>query len=63
MNIAKGLLSEDDFLLTEILFNPYTLEQVEKIQEQLEILRKLISEKDTDGMRKFLKQVRENIAE
>ena len=63
MNIAKGLLSEDDFLLTEILFNPYTIEQVERIQEQLENLRKLIAERDTEGMRKFLKQVRENIAE
>ncbi len=63
MNIAKGLLSEDDFLLTEILFNPYTIEQVERIQVQLENLRKLIAERDTEGMRKFLKQVRENIAE
>jgi prephenate dehydrogenase len=24
MDIARGLLSEDDFLLTEILFNPFT---------------------------------------
>lgn len=29
MNIAKGVLNEDDFLLQEILFNPYTHDQVE----------------------------------
>ena len=52
-----------DFLLTEILFNPYTIEQVEKIQEQLAILGELIKAKDVDGMRKFLTRVRENIAE
>lgn len=63
MNIAKGLLSEDDFLLTEILFNPYTIEQVEKIQEQLAVLGDLIKSKDAAGMRKFLARVRENIAE
>ena len=63
MAIAKGLLSEDDYLLTEILFNPYTLEQVTKIQEQLSLLQKLIEEKDSDGLKRFLKRVRENIAD
>ncbi|MDR0547299.1 MAG: prephenate dehydrogenase/arogenate dehydrogenase family protein, partial [Dysgonamonadaceae bacterium] len=32
MNIARGLLSEDDYLLTEILFNPRTPEQLGKIR-------------------------------
>ena len=35
MDIAKGLLSEDDFLLSEILFNPYTPEQVKNIRDEL----------------------------
>jgi len=60
-DIARGLLSEDDFLLTEILLNPYTLEQVEKIGEELKILQNLIKEKDSDGLRQFLSKVRTNI--
>ena len=35
MDIARGLLSEDDFLLTEILFNPHTPQQIEQICGQL----------------------------
>jgi prephenate dehydrogenase len=60
--IAKGLLlSEDDFLLSEILFSPFTLEQLEKIGDQLEHLREIIREKDTVKMRAFLNQLRKNI--
>ena len=43
MNIARGLFSEDDYLLTEILFNPHTGEQLEKIQEQLSTLQNIIN--------------------
>jgi prephenate dehydrogenase len=61
-DIAKGLLlSEDDFLLSEILFSPFTLEQLEKISEQLEHLREIIKEKDSDKMRQFLNGLRKNI--
>ena len=35
MAIAKGLLSEDDYLLQEILFNPRTPSQVENIRLEL----------------------------
>jgi prephenate dehydrogenase len=37
--IAKGLLSEDDHLLAEILFNRYSLEQLEKVTSRLEFLK------------------------
>lgn len=63
MNIARGLLSEDDFLLTEILFNPYTPAQVEGIREELKNLLEMIEKKDTVAMQKFLTKVRANIAE
>jgi len=60
--IAKGLLfSEDDFLLSEIMFSPFTLEQLEKISYQLEHLRQIIKEKDTVKMRQFLNLLRKNI--
>lgn len=61
--IAKGLLSEDDYLLTEILMNPFTVGQVEKIRQELKNLLGLIEKKDTEGLQAFLKKVRENINE
>lgn len=61
MNIAKGLLSEDDFLLTEILFNPYTSGQVERIREKLKELIDIIDNKDSERMENFLTEVRKNI--
>ena len=61
MNIAQGLLSEDDFLLTEILFNPYTSGQVEQIRKELAHLLKIIEAKDYNAMKEFLQKVRKNI--
>ena len=61
MNIARGLLSEDDYLLTEILFNPHTPGQVEEIRKQLAGLLQIIKGKDTLGMQQFLAKVRKNI--
>ncbi len=61
MDIAKGLLSEDDFLLTEILFNPYTPKQVENIRLELRELLDIIEKKDNERMLGFLTKVRKNI--
>lgn len=61
MDIAKGLLSEDDYLLTEILFNPYTPEQLKSIREKLTELSKIIERKDPQEMKGFLAKVRDNI--
>ncbi|WP_298650366.1 prephenate dehydrogenase/arogenate dehydrogenase family protein [uncultured Proteiniphilum sp.] len=61
MAIAQGLLSEDDFLLTEILFNPYTSEQVERIRTKLRELLDIIGAKDSERMKGFLTEVRKNI--
>lgn len=61
MDIAKGLLSEDDYLLTEILFNPYTPNQVKQIREELANLLAIIEKKDSDEMKNFLTKVRKNI--
>ncbi len=61
MDIAKGLLSEDDFLLSEILFNPYTTQQVENIRTKLAELLDIINAHDTERMHLFIKGVRENI--
>lgn len=62
MKIARGLLSEDDYLLTEILFNPRTPRQIARIQDQLSTLQKIIATKDTVQMKAFLEDVRKKIA-
>jgi len=61
MDIAQGLLSEDDYLLSEILFNPNTPKQVENIRKELASLLDIINDKDTERMQAFLKKVRKNI--
>ena len=61
MAIAKGLLGEDDYLLQAILFNPRTPAQVENIRRELKNLLEIISNKDGEEMKKFLKKIRENI--
>ncbi len=61
MAIARGLMSEDDFLLTEILFNPHTVEQIDKIQDKLTVLKKIVADKDSDAMKNFLEEVRANL--
>ncbi|MBB3188040.1 prephenate dehydrogenase/arogenate dehydrogenase family protein [Microbacter margulisiae] len=62
LNIAHGLLSEDDYLLTEILFNPYTPQQLVNIRDQLSELLTIIEKKDSKKMQAFLQKIRENIA-
>ena len=61
MAIARGLMSEDDYLLTEILFNPNTISQLTNIQEKLEQLKEIIARKDSAAMRDFLESVRQNL--
>ena len=61
MNIAKGVLSEDDYLLQEILFNPHTSGQVEQIRSELKKLLDIIDNKDEHGMSEYLAKIRENV--
>ena len=59
--IARGLLSEDDFLLQEILFNPRTPGQVENIRQELRGLIDIISRRDAVALKQFLTEAREKI--
>ena len=61
MNIARGLFSEDDYLLTEILFNPRTPHQIARIQDKLSVLQDIIVHKDTEKMKEFLAELRQKI--
>ena len=62
MAIAHGLMSEDDYLLQEILFNPHTPEQLRAIRAKLAELSAIVESGDAAALRNFLDQVRENIA-
>ena len=60
-DIARGVLGEDDHLLSEIMFNPYTPKQLEKIRIQLGELQEIVEKHDTAAMKQFLTKLRENI--
>ena len=61
MAIAHGLMSEDDYLLQEILFNPLTIHQLDRIKERLTELQNIIARRDGNAMKAFLDQVRANL--
>ena len=61
MQIAKGVLSEDDYLLQEILFNPNTPEQIEKTKSEMDELLDIIKRKDAGAMKGYLNKIRQNI--
>ena len=63
MNIAKGVLNEDDYLLQEVLFNPYTSGQLSQIREELAELIDIIDHKDAGRMKAFLTKIRNNVKE
>ena len=61
MQIAKGVLNEDDYLLQEILFNPYTSGQVVQIRQALKGLIDIIDRKDATAMKDFLMRIRNHV--
>ena len=61
MKIARGVLSEDDTLLREILFNPHTKPKVENIRTELKELLQIIDDRDEDAMTAYLTKIRKNI--
>lgn len=63
MKIARGVLSEDDTLLREILFNPHTKPQVEKIRAELKEMLQIIDNRDEEAMARYLEKIRGHIEE
>ena len=61
MRIAKGVMGEDDYLLQEVLFNPYTHDQVSQIRIELKELLDIIDHKDADRMKQYLTKIRKNV--
>ena len=63
MTIARHLLSEDDHLLMEVLFNPHSVAQLGRVTSQLEFLKHIIKGKDYEVAREFFAKLRQNIGE
>lgn len=61
MAIANGLMSEDDYLLSEILFNPNTSDQLQQISDKLAELKEIVDLRDGERMKQYLDRVRENL--
>ncbi|MEI6080228.1 MAG: prephenate dehydrogenase/arogenate dehydrogenase family protein [bacterium] len=59
--IAKGVLSEDDFLLADILFNKYSIKELDKVTSRLEFLKHVIKGRDYEEAVKFFNGLRDNI--
>lgn len=59
--IARGLMGEDDYLLSEILFNPNSPRQLEKIIDRLTELKDIIDHRDPVRMKVFIDSVRNNL--
>ncbi len=60
--IANGLLSEDDYLLSEILFNSCSLQQLEKVTNRLEFLKHVIKGRDKEEALRFFDSLRKNLS-
>lgn len=61
MAIARGLMSEDDYLLSEILFNPDSVAQLDRILASLAELRRIVATRDSAAMQAYLAAVRTNL--
>lgn len=61
MAIARGVTSEDETLLREILFNPRTSGQVAQIRERLKTLIDIIDQRDAEGLSTYLATIRQNL--
>lgn len=61
LKIARGVLSEDDTLLREILFNPKTKSHVEQIRAELKELIQIIDDRNEEALNNYLVKIRKNI--
>jgi prephenate dehydrogenase len=62
LQIARGLLAEDDDLLVHILLNPHSSAQLAELEAQLAEVRSLVEKQDAEGARALLARLRRNLA-
>jgi len=63
MQIAQGLFSEDDSLLSEVLMNPYTLDKIHWLKKALSRLQTAIEKEDKQAMLQFIHDHRSNLSQ
>ena len=61
MDIAHGFLNEDSFLISEVLFNPFSAERVAKIRDNMATLLEIIETKDKARLDAFVSQAKKNV--
>lgn len=61
LEIARGLLYEDETLLSEILFNQWSVPQIEMINNMLQYLKHIVLNRDYEELSKFLRKLKINI--
>ncbi|WP_129409779.1 prephenate dehydrogenase/arogenate dehydrogenase family protein [Marinitoga lauensis] len=61
LSIAKGVLMEDTELVSEILFNSLTVNEIGRITSNLEYLKHIIKTKDKEELGYFLDKLRKNV--
>lgn len=60
LKIVRRLLAEDEQLLSEILFNPHSLQRLEKICQNMEYLKHVIRGRDEEEVRRLLSRLKKN---
>jgi prephenate dehydrogenase len=63
MEIARQLLTEDDHLLAEILFNPYSVAELHRMASGLEFLKHVINARDYEEVKGLCNRLRKKIGE
>lgn len=61
MEIARRLLAEDDHLLAEILFNPYSVAELHRMASGLEFLKHVINARDYEEVKALCDRLRKKI--
>lgn len=63
MEIARRLLTEDDHLLAEILFNPYSVAELHRMASGLEFLKHVINARDYEEVKALCDRLRKKMGE
>ena len=63
LNIARGLLSEDDELLSGILLNRYSIGKLHEISKRLSDLIRMLEEEDEEELHSLFERLRSNVRE
>lgn len=61
MEIANGFLNEDSFLISEVLFNPFSAEHIEQIRDNMTELLDIVKNKDKERLDVMVKNAKRNV--